>query len=209
VARGALPAAFLERLAGLERAYLAEMDPARQSGFTGGAERWHAERSPILDALPGNGDILNIGCANGYLLECLMRWGVPRGITLVPFGLDCGAGLVRLARQRLPGYAHQFFIGNAWDWEPPHRFACVYSVPDCVPREYFGAYVRRVLSRFLERRGRLIIGAYGSRTRGEAPAPVAAMLAQLGLTLAGETCAGEPVMARFAWVDAHQNQADE
>jgi SAM-dependent methyltransferase len=197
---GALPAAFLDHLADLERAYLAETDPARQSGFRGGAERWRAERSPILDALPGSCDFLDIGCANGYLLECLLHWSQARGVTLVPFGLDCGAGLVQLARARLPQYAEHFYVGNAWDWQPPRPFACVYSVLDCVPPEYFGDYVRRLLACFVAPRGRLIIGAYGNRSRGEPPAPVAALLTQLGLTLTGATSAGEPVTARFAWV---------
>jgi hypothetical protein len=31
------------------------------------------EREPILTAIDSGGDILDIGCANGYLLECLMR----------------------------------------------------------------------------------------------------------------------------------------
>lgn len=84
------------------------------------AERWHAERSPILDAL-GSGKLLDIGSSNGFLLECLVRWGAPRGIHLTPHGLDLSPGLIALARQRLPQHAGHFHTGNAWDWEPPHR----------------------------------------------------------------------------------------
>jgi hypothetical protein len=69
----ALPVAFLDRLRALEGAYLRETDPVRQSGFGGGHERWHMERTLVLDAVPDDGDFLDVGCANGYLLECLVQ----------------------------------------------------------------------------------------------------------------------------------------
>ena len=64
----------MRRQRALEDAYLRSDDPIRQSGFGGGAERWRAERSPILEAVDGDGDLLDIGCANGYLAECLVEW---------------------------------------------------------------------------------------------------------------------------------------
>ncbi len=70
-----LPRDFVRRIESLEEAYLRSDDPIRQSGFGGGAERWRAERGPILEAVEGDGDLLDIGCANGYLLECLVAWG--------------------------------------------------------------------------------------------------------------------------------------
>ncbi len=197
----ALPAAFLSRLAILEQSYLGATDPERQSGFSGGAERWRIERSPLLEALPGSGEILDVGCANGYLLECLMLWGASQGLSVTPFGLDCAPALIQLARERLPQYAEHFFVGNAWDWIPPRRFNCVYSLFDCVPREYFGPYVRRLLELFVAPGGRLIVGAYGNRSRGEPPPPIEDWLADLRLQVAGVTSGGSPVMARLAWVD--------
>ena len=80
VARRQLPERFLRELEALESSYLSDDDPIRQSGFGGGPERWRSEREPILEAIEGNGDILDIGCANGYLLECLMIWGRERGL---------------------------------------------------------------------------------------------------------------------------------
>ncbi len=70
-----LARAFLQDLRALESAYLKEDDPIRQSGFRGGADRWRGERGPILNAIETDGDLLDIGCANGYLLECLLNWG--------------------------------------------------------------------------------------------------------------------------------------
>ena len=66
---------FLQDLWALEAAYLKEDDPIRQSGFRRGADRWRAERGPILDAIETDEDLLDIGCANGYLLERLVKWG--------------------------------------------------------------------------------------------------------------------------------------
>ena len=63
-----LPLIFLQDLWALEAAYLKEDDPIRQSGFRGGADRWRAEWGPILNAIETNEDLLDIGCANGYLL---------------------------------------------------------------------------------------------------------------------------------------------
>ena len=130
-----LPAEFLSQLEALERAYLRESDPIRQSGFAGGAARWRAEREPILDAFKGDGDLLDVGCANGYLAECLVAWGRERGLKLVPFGVDQGAALVALAWRRLPEFAAQFWVANAWEWRPPRRFHYFYALHDCVPHE--------------------------------------------------------------------------
>ena len=113
VARRQLPMRFLRELEALESSYLREDDPIRQSGFGGGPERWRSEREPILDAIDGDGDILDIGCANGYLLECLVTWGRERGLSLVPHGVDQGSRLIELARARLPDFHSNFHVGNA------------------------------------------------------------------------------------------------
>jgi hypothetical protein len=183
----------------LEAAYLQETDPIRQSGFHGGSERWRAERGPILDAIEADGELLDVGCANGYLLECLVKWAKERGITLTPFGLDQGARLIELARQRLPALADHFFVGNAWDWQPPQSFRYVYSLYDCVPVEFLATYARRLLD-WVGPGGRLILGAYGSRSRGIPPFDIGGFLRSAGFSVSGEARGGDPVITRFAWV---------
>ena len=79
-----LPVAFLDRLRALEGTYVRETDPVRQSGCGGGPERWRTERDLILDAVPDAGDLLDVGCANGSLLECLGQWGHERHVRLTP-----------------------------------------------------------------------------------------------------------------------------
>ena len=57
-----------------EEHYLASDDPRRQSGFAGDEERWEAARRPIVEAIHRRGSLLDVGCANGYLLESLVHW---------------------------------------------------------------------------------------------------------------------------------------
>jgi SAM-dependent methyltransferase len=196
-----LPEEFLHELKELEAAYLRSDDPIKQSGFGGGPERWQAERSPILDAITTDGDVLDMGCANGSLLECLVRWGLERGLTLVPYGLDQGAGLIALARRRLAACAEHFFVGNSWGWQPPRRFQYVYTLLDAVPPAYERAHLRHLLERVVAPGGRLIAGDYGSRSRGYPPRDVAAIIEAAGLRVAGMSSGGDPVVTRFAWVE--------
>lgn len=59
----------------LERSYLAAPDRFGGSGFRGGAARWRANREVILDAVDHAGSFLDVGCANGLLLESIIAWG--------------------------------------------------------------------------------------------------------------------------------------
>ncbi len=196
-----LPPAFLAQVASLEDAYLSNVDPIRQSGFGGGAERWHAERGPILEAVTGDGDLLDIGCASGYLAECLVVWAGERRIRLTPHGIDLGMRLIAEAQQRLPQFAANFHVANGWDWRPGRRFRYVYSLSDCVPPEMLGEYASRLLDRVVEPGGRLIVGSYGSRSRATPALPIAETLASYGYAVAGQTTGGEPPVTAFAWID--------
>ena len=140
-----LPLIFLQDLWALEAAYLKEDDPIRQSGFRGGADRWRAERGPILDAIETDEDLLDIGCANGYLLERLVKWGRKRGLRLTPHGLDQGSRLIELAKRRLPEYADNFHVGNVWDWQSPRKYRYVYMLYDCLPLDYLSEGVGRLV----------------------------------------------------------------
>lgn len=196
-----LPDSFVRELQALEASYLQRSDPIEQSGFHGGAERWRADREPILNAITADGDLLDIGCANGYLLQCLVEWGQARGVALTPYGRDQGARLIDMARRRHPRFADHFSIGNAWDWEPPRRFRYVYTLLDVVPQGYLAAYLRRLLARVVLPGGRLIAGDYGSRSRGVPAQDVAAALRSAGSAVAGSAEGGTDGVARFAWVD--------
>lgn len=199
----ALPNGFLQKLRELEESYLSADDPICQSGFGGGPERWKTERGIILEAVDQDGDFLDVGCANGYLLECLVTWAAEREMALTPYGVDFGPRLIELAKQRLPQYASHFWVANAWDWRPPRRFRYVYSHSDCVPHELLCEYVRRLLERFVEEDGTLVIGAYGSYGRDEPAWDVAGALRDCGFAVAGRASIGSLPATRIAWVRAH------
>ena len=58
--------------------YLADPDdPYRQSGRSSGAARWEETRRPSR-AIDRDGDVLDVGCANGLLLETLIGWCAER-----------------------------------------------------------------------------------------------------------------------------------
>lgn len=195
-----LPSHFIEKLKALEQSYLLHSDPILQSGFSGGQQRWREEREPILRAVDSDGDFLDVGCANGFLLECLTEWALERGIHLTPFGIDAGASLIELARGRFPDLRESFYVANAWDWQPPRRFRYVYTLYDCVPVDFLEEYVHRLLERYVEKSGRLIIGAYGSRSSGIPPFDIEDFLKSSGFAIEGKASGGKPSTTSFVWV---------
>jgi SAM-dependent methyltransferase len=161
----------------LEDAYLGGQSAWQQSGFGLHSPRdehdWRALRHPVADCLlaalsdaqraqPVN--FLDIGCANGYLLECCVGWARVAGVALIPWGLDISDGLVALARQRLPVYAQGMFSGNAWSWTPPRRFDAMRTELVYVPEPLRLRYVARLLDEFLTADGLLLVAEYAGRT---------------------------------------------
>lgn len=144
----------------LETAYLSHLEPWRQSGMSGPEERWVALRKPVADCIDRPGYFLDIGCANGYLLECCLKWTAERGIFIEPFGLDLSARLVELARQRLPQFTDYFFTGNGFIWQPYQRDDFVRTELVYVPSEHERAYIVRLIRDFLKPGGRLLVANY-------------------------------------------------
>ena len=172
----------------LETAYLTGQHPWQQSGFglrsNRTAEQWEACRRPIADCLDRSGTFLDIGCANGYLLECVARWARESGIEITPYGLDLSNKMIALAQERLPEYAHHMFVGNAWDWTPPRTFDYVRTEMVYVPDELHQAYVARLLDDYLRPEGKLLIAEYRSSRENSAPTlTINNYLTQLGFTV--------------------------
>ncbi len=148
----------------LESAYIQHDEPWKQSGFSGPEDRWTAVRKPIADCIDKSGSFLDIGCANGYLLECIMKWAGERGITVTPFGIDLSEKLIKLAQERLPDYINNLFVGNGWDWTPPEKFDFVRTELVYVPDSLQKQYIERIIDFYLAESGKLLIALYRSRS---------------------------------------------
>jgi SAM-dependent methyltransferase len=148
-------------------AYLSSDDPRAQSGKTGDEVDWRWSRELVLDACPPSGAILDAGCANGYLMESLERWGRERGMAISPYGLDISPRLVEIARSRLPHWADRIAIGNVMTWDPPRRFDAVHAGLDHVPPARRRDLVGRILGRLLVPGGRLVLRAERARDPGD------------------------------------------
>lgn len=178
---------FEERKTVLETAYLAGTQPWQQSGVglhtLHSPHDWEVLRRPIADCLTTSGPFLDIGCANGYLLECLLRWTRERGLLIIPYELDFSDKLVALAQRRLPQYADHLFVGNAWEWLPPRTFDYVNTSLDYVPDELREAYVYRLLERYLQPGGCLLLAEYLGRTTGLPEIRIDEELRRLGVSI--------------------------
>jgi hypothetical protein len=146
----------------LEGAYLQHNEPWKQSGFAGPEERWVACRKPIADCIDKSGFFLDIGCANGYLLECILKWTAARNINVTPYGLDLSAKLVHLAKQRLPEYLQNIYTGNGWLWQNPVRFDYVRTEMVYVPEQLRRQYIERIIDTYLQSKGKLLLTEYRS-----------------------------------------------
>lgn len=170
----------------LEEKYLAGINPREQSGFSCDERDWERFRRPVIAPINRNGTFLDIGCANGLLMESVVQWAAQEGYTVEPYGLDVSEKLVALARQRLPKWRDRIFTGNALDWHPPLRFDFVRTELVYVPRHQRHLYAERLLSRIVAPGGVLIVCSYGStRSEGERIEPLINEFAAWGLSIEG------------------------
>ena len=164
--------------AALTRAYLAADSASGQSGHSGDAAAWRAGRHLNIKALKGDGSFLDIGCANGLLMESVAAWAGEIGLAIEPYGLDISAQLVELARRRLPQWAGRIFQGNARFWAPPQRFNYVRTGIEYAPPGRQGDLLAHLLDSCVAPGGRLIVGPQRHGERAEVDRIIAA--AQLG-----------------------------
>lgn len=187
----------------LEGAYLGAGDPRGQSGFHGDQARWERARRPIVSAIDRDGTFLDVGCANGLLMESLTAWAAEEGYGIEPYGLDLIEPLAGLARRRLPHWKDRIFVGNVMDWRPPFRFDFVRTEREYAPPHQRREMVERLLRRHLVAGGRLIVCSYGSsRHSGSKAEPVADILRDWGHGVTGEAegiDANGVVFTRAAW----------
>lgn len=171
----------------LETAYLTGQYPWQQSGVGLHSHRtaadWETLRRPISDCIDRSGSFLDIGCANGYLLECLLLWVSERNLVIDPYGLDLSEKLTEVAKERLPHFAHHLYVGNAWTWIPPRTFDYVRTELVYVPKELHQQFVSLLLKGYLNPHGRLLVAEYRGRQQTEPAITIDSYLVGMGFAV--------------------------
>lgn len=169
----------------LEPAYLKGTTPQEGSGFGGDAARWRARRETIVDGVNANGSFLDVGCANGLLMESVREWAAERGFAIEPYGVDLAAGLVELARRRLPRWAERIDVGNAINYRPGREFTFVHTLLDTVPVRRRADMINHTLHTLVEPGGRLLVSHY--QPDGGTDLTAAEHLRALGFPVSGSS----------------------
>jgi SAM-dependent methyltransferase len=184
-------------------AYLAATDPRAQSGSASTPAGWERARRFIFASVNRDGTFLDVGCANGHLMECAAAWLAESGLRVEPYGLDILPELAVLARRRLPRWADRIATGNALEWVPERPFDFVRTGVEYVPARLRPQLVRHLLDATVAPGGRLIIGAH-SEPSGTLP-QLEAEVANWGFRIAGRVevphAQDYRVMRRAFWID--------
>lgn len=196
---------YADALRTLERGYLRADTVQAGSGFGGDDLAWRQARRHITEAITGDGSFLDVGCANGLLMESVVAWCAEDGHAIEPYGIDLGPRLVELARDRLPRWADRIWMGNAISWRPPGgmRFDYVHVLLDTVPARRRADLIRHHLAHTVRSgTGRLLVSNYVADPAAGVPS-AAEILRSLGFSPHGETSGdqrpGRPA-ARTAWL---------
>ena len=186
----------------IEPSYLGAATAEAGSGHGGTPEEWEATRGPIMAAIERDGDLLDVGCANGLLMESLRRWGDERGLRIEPYGVDISPAIAEVARTRLPHWADRIWAANAATWRPPRRWDYVRTGLEYVPDDRGRELVEHLLAAYVAPGGRLIVGK--SNERRDRP-DIGARLRSWGLDPTGELRlphAHPGLEMTWYWIDA-------
>jgi SAM-dependent methyltransferase len=148
----------------ISESYIKYKEPWKQAGFLMGQEEWDICHKPIAECIEKPGLFLDIGCTNGYLLECILKW-TSDGIT--PYGIDLSARLIKVAKERSPKFESNLYVGNVPGWASPTKFDYVRTELDGVLEESQEQYLHKVLNTYVVQGGKLLLTEY--RTKKDPP----------------------------------------
>jgi 2-polyprenyl-3-methyl-5-hydroxy-6-metoxy-1,4-benzoquinol methylase len=147
----------------LEESYLRYPEPWKQAGFMQDENAWIECRKPIADCIDKSGSLLDIGCSNGYLLECLVKWSAEKGLKVLPYGIDLSEKLIAAAKSRLTDYTNNLAVGSGTKWVSPIKYDFVRTELSYVLDESQEQYLNKVFTNFLNPEGKLILTEYRSK----------------------------------------------
>ena len=127
---------------------------------------------------------MDVGCANGLLLDTLIGWAAEEGFVIRPHGIDFVRELVDLARQRFPRDCDSFEVANAFYWSPRRQYDLVRTNLEYVPRADWHEFVRH-RSEAVTPGGRLILCHY--RNADEPYVDVGVVAEAAGYSVVGRT----------------------
>jgi SAM-dependent methyltransferase len=174
-------------------AYLRAETAPGGSGSSRDEAGWEYARSLLAEATEPRWSFLDVGCANGHLMESMASWA---GVE--PYGVEISPELAALARRRLPQWADRIWVGNAATWAPPRRFDLVRTGLDYVPRPRRQAYVEHLLA-FCDR---LVVGVFNEERERRA---LEETVAGWGFAITGRAEREHPhprLAYRAFWIDA-------
>lgn len=174
-------------------AYLAAGTREGGSGSSRDHAGWERARSLLAEAVEPGQSFLDVGCANGLLMESMAAWA-----QVEPYGLEISPELASLARRRLPEWADRIWVGNALHWKPPRRFHVARTGLDYVPRPKRPALVEHLLAHA----DRLVIGVFNEEPDRRA---VEDEVASWGFRVSGRAEREHPdprIRYRAFWIDA-------
>jgi SAM-dependent methyltransferase len=174
-------------------AYLAAESAPGGSGSSRDDSGWEYARSLLADAVRPGQSFLDVGCANGHLMECMAAWA---GVE--PYGLEISPELADLARRRLPRWADRIWVGNAAEWTAPRQFDVLRTGLDYVPQPRRGAYVGHLLGLA----DRVVVGVFNEERKART---LEAEVASWGFRITGRVEREHPhpqLAYRAFWVDA-------
>jgi len=141
-------------------------EPWKQAGFDLGQDDWETCRKPIAECIIKDGNFLDIGCANGYLLESIMKWTT---FKIVPWGVDLSPRVIAAAKARLKEFSDNFFTGSVTKWSSPIKFEYVRTELDYAVVESQEQYLRQVLNSYVSENGALLLTEYRSKKDANKP----------------------------------------
>jgi SAM-dependent methyltransferase len=155
----------------------------RDNGFTSRYEM-DISHEPIIDVasktLAGlTGDVLDLGCGNGALLEKICR----SQELLIPYGIDRNGESLDHARELLPRFREHFVKGNFFDpavWPGPGRYTLAILMAGRL-LEATAEDSRRLIATLQARCGQILVYVYP----GWSPDPFEELVRRAGLSING------------------------